>query len=75
MLWFEVVQGVIEPRVKLLFPYLIGNTGGKNGLQQIAKPVVNHIQRNPIFSNSVQDPRPPPGAQVELLEKLTIIIN
>lgn len=72
MLWFEVVQGVVEPLVKLLFPQTVGNTKGKNGLQEIGKPIVDHVERNSIVSNSVQDPRPPPGAQVKLWEKRTV---
>lgn len=72
MLWFDVVQGVIEPLVKLLLPQPIVNTEGKNGLQQIDKPVVDHVQGNPIVSNTVQDPCPPPGAQVELWGRRTV---
>lgn len=68
MLWFEVVQGVIEPLVKLLLPQPIDNTEGKNDPQKIGKPAPDHVYRNSIVSNSIQDPRPPPGAQVDLWE-------
>lgn len=72
MLWFDVVQGVIEPLVKLLLPQPIQNTDRKNGLQQKDESVVDHVQGNPINSNTVQDPCPPPGAQVELWGRRTV---
>lgn len=69
MPWFEVVQGVIEPLVKLPLRNPIGNTKGKKRLQQIDQPAVDHVQGNTIVSNSVHDPRPPAGAQVELWKR------
>lgn len=73
MLWLEVVQGVIESLVKLLLTQAIVNTGGKNELQQIDQPVVDQVKRNSIVSNSVQDPRPPAGAQVELRGRTKVV--
>lgn len=72
MLWFEVVQGVIEPLVKLLLHQPIANTEGKNVLQQIDEPVEDQVHGNAIVSNAVQDPRSPPGAQVELWGRRTV---
>lgn len=57
---------MVKSLVKLLLCQLTDEPEGKNGLQEKNKPVEPHVKGKPTVPNSVHDPGPPSGAQVEL---------
>lgn len=66
MLWFQIVQRVVESLVESVLSQTIENTKRDDLLRCIHHPVKKQVEGQSVGPNSVQNPRSPSGAQVKL---------